>query len=216
MASSTAGHGDDGRDVRTGRRGETELPLLKDHRPVFEEESEQRIQGHIRWLGACRLRGDCIAVRREPRRQGRGVGRVSLVTAKILCRYLVELAPGQTCDGQLLVRVDRPIQLGKLQVLLLVCATRIEPGPNSSGAPQRIEERHVGRERKHGGRKAREPCAASPAARAISLQTSRTGRAVGSREERLPAGRSCRNSTSADACGEITLGATPPSISPTL
>ncbi len=145
------------RDVRTGRRGETELTLLKDDRPVLEEESEQRIQGHFRWLGACRLRGDCIAVRREPRRQGRGVGRVSLVCpADEDYPFAYRLGSClQTREGQLLVRVNRPVQLVERQVLLAGVRDQDRPRPEQQRCAPAIEERHVGGEREHGGRKPR-------------------------------------------------------------
>ena len=180
------------------------IPLLEDHRPVFEEETEERV--HV-VSGASAPAASAVIVQQSAVKvalpsavhaRNARVSRLPRSAAGPLLQlgsHLHSLRRSSPQSDTPQPAAHTPRQPGRALASStcssLVCATRNEPGPNNNGHPQRVQERHVGRERKHRRRKTRHRVQRAPAARAVSLQTSRTARAAGSPREFLPAGRSC-------------------------
>ena len=156
-------------DVRAGGGREAELSLLKDDRPVFEEETEQRVHVVTPAPGrAFGLRADCTPSAEEPPSR---VATAQLVTATALrCVYPADyVAAARQAPRELLVGSIARFELLRSPGAPRWCAPRgSSPGPNNSGAPQPIEERHVGRERKHRRRKPGTVCSLTSGTRSIS------------------------------------------------
>jgi hypothetical protein len=123
--------------------------------------------------------------------------------------------PFQTFPREPFVRVDCTIEFREIEMLVAGVCHKNRARPEQQRRSPPIEKWHVGGEPKGGGRKAPTVCSLTIGTRNISSDV--TNRSSGWTAWRIvSAGPTVRKSTSADADGEITLGAIPPSIKPIL